>query len=202
MSSLPKISIITIVFNDESNIEKTIQSVISQDYDNIEYIIIDGKSYDNTVKLIKKYDSQIFKWISEEDKGIYDAMNKGIDLSSGEYIIYMNSGDSFYNTSVISNIFIKNKLSHERDIVFGDTRAVFSDYSRVIKGKYPDNLNPMSFNHQSVFVKTALLKKNKFNTVYKICSDKNLLEIFEGLIKEPTLDDIKSRSVPNTYLSF
>lgn len=173
MDLLPKISVVTVVFNDELNIKKTILSVLNQDYKNVEYIIIDGRSNDNTVNIIKEYENYIYKWISEEDNGIYDAMNKGIDFSTGEFIIFMNSGDIFFNDNVLSNIFQRDEIS-EKDIIFGNTCVDFNSYNRLIKGTYPQRNNPMTFNHQSVFVRNSLLKHIKFDTSYKICADKNL----------------------------
>ena len=91
----PLISVITIVFNDEKSIEETVSSVLSQAYSNLEYIIIDGGSTDNTLNIIKEYESSIDYWISEKDSGIYDAMNKGCSLAYGSGIIFLNSGDKF-----------------------------------------------------------------------------------------------------------
>ena len=93
------LSIITVVKNDEKNIQKTIKSIISQKNVKYEYIIIDGKSTDNTLKKILKYKSKINKIISKKDKGIYDAMNKGLKIANGEVIVFCNSGDFFYKNS-------------------------------------------------------------------------------------------------------
>ena len=117
----PLISIITVVFNGEKYLEQTIQSVINQTYDNVEYIIIDGGSTDGTVDIIKKYEGQIDYWISEEDDGIYDAMNKGINLASGEWINFMNAGDIFYDEKVLNTIYINPKLFQEIDFIYSDT---------------------------------------------------------------------------------
>lgn len=96
-----KISIITVSYNAAKTIEQTIQSVVNQTYDNIEYIIIDGGSTDGTVDIIKKYEDKIAYWVSEPDKGIYDAMNKGILKASGEYIYFLGADDWLYNESVM-----------------------------------------------------------------------------------------------------
>ena len=98
------VPIITVSLNAEKYIEKTILSVINQDYNNIEYIIIDGKSKDRTIEIIKKYERKIKIWISETDSGIYDAMNKGIKFSKGDWINVMNAGDTFVSSKTVSLI--------------------------------------------------------------------------------------------------
>jgi glycosyltransferase involved in cell wall biosynthesis len=100
----PLISVITVVYNDVINIEATILSVINQNYENIEYIVIDGKSNDGTVDIIRKFESSVEYWISEPDKGIYYAMNKGADIAKGDFITFMNSGDRYLTTDVFDNI--------------------------------------------------------------------------------------------------
>lgn len=99
-----KISIITVCYNSAATIEKTMQSVATQTYSNIEYIIVDGNSKDATMEIIKKYEPQITKWISEPDKGLYDAMNKGIAMATGDLVGILNSDDTFYNTTVLEEL--------------------------------------------------------------------------------------------------
>lgn len=99
-----RISVITVVYNAAALLENTIKSVIGQDIDNLEYIVVDGGSKDGTVDVIRKYESYISKWISEPDKGIYDAMNKGIRLATGEWIIFMNAADTFCHSKVLSTV--------------------------------------------------------------------------------------------------
>ena len=107
LTSFPLITVITVVYNGAKYLEDTIKSVINQTYPNVEYIIIDGGSTDGTIDKIKKYEDYIDYWVSEPDKGIYDAMNKGISISFGEWLNMLNSGDSYYNFAVIENIFSK-----------------------------------------------------------------------------------------------
>ncbi|RXP45397.1 glycosyltransferase [Lutibacter sp. HS1-25] len=99
-----KISIITVCYNSAATIEKTIQSVAAQTYNNIEYLIIDGNSKDATLTIIKKYDTVITKWVSEPDKGLYDAMNKGIALATGDIVGILNSDDTFFNNQVLEEV--------------------------------------------------------------------------------------------------
>jgi len=105
MKSEPLISIITVVRNGGKILEETILSVINQTYGNIEYIIVDGASTDNTIAIIKKYENRINYWVSEPDRGIYDAMNKGLSFTKGIWINFMNCGDKFANSSVLEDIF-------------------------------------------------------------------------------------------------
>ena len=99
----PLVTVITVVYNGDKDLEETILSVLKQPYDNIEFIIIDGNSTDNSIKIIKKYDKVLDYWLSEKDIGIYDAMNKGCSLALGSALIFLNSGDKF-----VGNIFCKN----------------------------------------------------------------------------------------------
>ena len=170
----PKISIITVVFNGRQTLETTIKSIINQSYPNIEYIIIDGKSTDNTVEIIKKYESQISAWISEPDKGIYDAMNKGIDLSTGDYLWYINSGDEIANYDTLERIFTSNT---DVDIYYGDTVMIDSLGQEIGNRRLtpPEHLTWKSFkrgmlvSHQSFIVKKKLI--NHYNLTYKFSAD-------------------------------
>lgn len=173
----PKISIITVCYNAGCAIEKTILSVINQIYSDKEYIIIDGYSNDGTINLIKKYTDIVDVFISEPDKGIYDAMNKGIKIASGEYIIFMNAGDSFYNDYVLRDIF--GKMEDRPAVVFGDV-AFYSEGKLFIQKATPfyENLplhHSMGFNHQSSFVQTKIAKKLLFNLSYKYAADYDMM---------------------------
>ena len=107
----PRVTIITAVFNGEKHIEETIKSIISQDYENFEYIIIDGGSTDGTVDIIKKYENKIQYWVSEKDQGISDAFNKGVKASTGDYINFQGDGDRLYTKDVISKVFKDEEFS-------------------------------------------------------------------------------------------
>lgn len=167
----PKVTIITVAFNAADYIEKTLLSVINQTYSNIEYIIIDGGSTDGTVDIIKKYSNKISYWISEPDKGIYDAMNKGINKATGDWINFMNAGDTFYSCESISTIcnFLEKTTA---EIIYGDANFIY-DWGTKIYQALPLNLiiKHMIFSHQSSFTKTQLLKTQKFSTKYKIAGD-------------------------------
>ena len=115
-----KLSIITICFNSFSTIEATIKSVLSQNYDNLEYIIIDGNSTDNTLEIIHKYRNRISKIISEKDNGIYDAMNKGVCLASGDVIGILNSDDFYEDNNVLQDVMTCFETDPELSILYGD----------------------------------------------------------------------------------
>lgn len=104
-ANYPLVTVITVVYNAKELLEETILSVLNQTYSNIEYIIVDGGSTDGTLDIIKKYQDKISKYISEPDQGIYDAMNKGMSLSKGQWLNFMNAGDSFYSNDVLQKVF-------------------------------------------------------------------------------------------------
>jgi glycosyltransferase involved in cell wall biosynthesis len=168
--NIPLITIVTVVLNGEKTLEETILSVINQTYTNIEYIIIDGNSTDCTLDIIKKYEDKIDYWISEPDDGIYFAMNKGIDLATGEWLNFMNSGDYFYTKTILQNIFEKENI--EADIIYGDIFCIYSFGSFVQKAKPINYIKKrMPFSHQASFVKTKIIEKCKFDETYKISGD-------------------------------
>lgn len=165
------ISIITVVFNGEKYLEETIQSVINQTYDNIEYIIIDGGSTDGTLDIIKKYEDKIDYWVSEKDKGIYDAMNKGIDVVSGEWINFMNAGDRFFQQDVLE--MVTKELN--TDLVYGNHARYLDNPNKytIVDVQNNNGSRNIPYCHQSVFIKTSILKNNKFDLKYKIAADYN-----------------------------
>lgn len=147
MTNCPRISVITVVFNSKDSIEQTILSVLNQTYKNIEYIVIDGGSLDGTIEIVKKYLDKISKFITETDNGIYDAMNKGISLSSGEWIIFMNAGDRFVSNDVLEKIFSYNTSDY--DVIYSDT-LINTDYI------YKCDISKNNIIHQSVIYRKKL----------------------------------------------
>lgn len=167
----PLITIITVSYNAIDFIETTIQSVINQTYSNIEYIIIDGKSTDGTVEVIKKYTDHISYWVSESDRGIYDAMNKGIELAHGEWVNFMNCGDVFFQNTIV-DIIATFVSKSECDIVYGDVMLNINGNLKLKKARSLEYIEySLPFCHQSSFVKLALLRKNRFDLSYKIAAD-------------------------------
>lgn len=167
----PKISVVTVVFNDHLHIEQTLCSVLNQTYDNIEYIVIDGGSTDGTVQIIKKYANKLAYWVSEPDKGIYDAMNKAIDMCTGDWVVFINSWDAFHDNDVLTNVFSRY-ISEDVDVIYGDVCMV-TGYGRLIKrfDKLDESIMAFNLCHQSTFTRTSLLKKYKYDTTYRIAAD-------------------------------
>lgn len=158
------VTIITVCRNHAKELEKTIQSVENQTWQKKEYIVIDGASTDETLEVILQHGGSITQWISEPDQGIYDAMNKGIRLAQGQWVIFMNAGDTFASTDTLQRVF---QESQEADVIYGD----------VIKGEHvkkaepPHNAHRMFFCHQSAFVKTSCLREFPFDTTHRMSAD-------------------------------
>lgn len=160
------ITFITVVFNSKQTIEKTIKSILKFKNESIEYIIIDGGSTDGTVEIIKKFKFEINHFISEKDHGIYDAMNKGINLASGEWINFMNSGD------ILLNIPKPNDFNPDLSFVYGKAK-IFPNKILNVKKKidFKDFSRGMIICHQAVFYNLKKLKTIRYDINYKFCAD-------------------------------
>ncbi len=161
--TIPKISVITICFNNGSDIRPTIESVIHQRYTNIEYIIIDGGSTDNTLQIINEYKDKISKVVSEPDKGLYDAINKGIKNATGDIVGLIHAGDRLYDDSVLQKIayaFSKNNV----DIIYGHSKIINKRKKVIRINKSPDYKPSLVRrgwmpSHQSIYVKRELFDR-------------------------------------------
>ncbi len=168
---VPLVSVITIVYNEIDCIEDTILSITGQDYENLEYIIVDGGSTDGTVDIVRKYDHLIDYWVSEKDRGIYDAMNKGIDLAHGKWLNFMNGGDRFVDDNVITNVFGRT-LSADTQIIYGNHIVDYGEFSvKKISGEIKNLWKKTQFCHQSAFISMGLHKTLRYNFENKICGD-------------------------------
>jgi len=172
---MPKLSIITVNLNDKKGLEKTIKSVVEQSFTDYEFIIIDGGSTDGSINIIKKYSKYISYWISEPDKGIYNAMNKGIAKATGTYFHFLNSGDWLAENSVYKTIFTRE---HSNLIIYGNYNRIKN--MKVNYYKYPAKLtNHWFYNgtlcHQSVIIHNSVFKEVRFDENYKLVSDWILL---------------------------
>ena len=177
MSQAPLISIITVCYNSERYIEETIRSVINQTYGAIEYIVVDGASEDNTIKIIQKYTDKIAKFVSEPDKGMYEAINKGLQMCTGDYILILNSDDVLNNTDTITEVV--NKMYPEHlDYYYGNIVKVMGDQSRLVR-LFNVNYKWLLYSTHSTFVPHPCLfvsaglnhKLGGYNTKYKYASD-------------------------------
>ncbi|MDD2261973.1 MAG: glycosyltransferase family 2 protein [Clostridia bacterium] len=184
---LPVVSVITVVFNGASTLEPTVRSVIEQSYPNIEYIIIDGGSTDGTLDIIQRHENHVAFWISEPDQGIYDAMNKGLDTATGDYVWFMNAGDRIYTPETLSLLFNPSLSSLNLDppghhpppavILYGDTMIVDPSFREIglRRLRPPEQLNWKSFRkgmlvcHQSIIVHRSLAES--YNLRYRHSAD-------------------------------
>jgi len=172
-----RISIITVNFNNKDGLEETIKSVISQPPKLYEYIIIDGGSTDGSVDVIKKYSQHIHYWVSEKDKGIYHAMNKGIAVATGDYCNFLNSGDTYHDSLVLS------KLAQSSDglggVLIGDVININEKTGRKTQWISPQKMSMKSLyistpNHQASFFPTEIIKQRGYNLKYKMLGDFDL----------------------------
>jgi glycosyltransferase involved in cell wall biosynthesis len=174
---IPLVSIITVTYNAQDNLEQTMQSVFVQTYSNIEYIVVDGASKDRTVAIIKKYESQLAFWVSEKDQGIYDAMNKGICMAKGELIGIINAGD-YYEPDAVELV-VEAYLRNKDYAIFHGNMNLLNEDGTLFKRKKP---NPdlsqfyqgMSLFHPTLFVHRSVYKRSEnslYNTDYRIAAD-------------------------------
>ncbi|MCA1392266.1 glycosyltransferase [Bradyrhizobium sp. IC3123] len=166
----PKFSVITVTFNNASGLSKTLETVLQQTYDNFEWIVVDGKSTDGTVALLEQLDNKRFKFISEQDRGIFDAMNKGIKMSSGDYCIFMNAGDCFFDECVLENVsdLIKDRRP---TIVYGDACETDGQQRWQKPARAPKaNFYVMFTHHQAIFYLRSALGRG-YDLSYRFSSD-------------------------------
>lgn len=193
---MKKVSIVTISFNDCNGLNKTIESVISQDFDDYEYIVIDGGSKDNTLEVIKHYEYRIDYWVSEPDKGIYNAMNKGLRVCTGEWVIFLNSGDVFASNNVLSSIDFDIKDTNVAAL-YGPYKC-YTRYNEIVQknAEHPfytskKQLRGMGFSHQSVFARRDVAQKLGFDESFKLCADYNMMmQIYKKGYKFQRVDTV------------
>ena len=161
-------SVITINYNNKDGLKRTIESVVGQNYADFEYIVIDGGSTDGSVGIIQDYVKNITYWVSEPDKGIYNAMNKGTSHATGDYLIFMNSGDCFHSSDVLSSI-----TNYQEDIICG---KILRGNSTKPYGHHKDTLTLIdlvrdTLPHQAMFIKRDIMIKYPYDENYKIYAD-------------------------------
>ena len=193
MTINPKLSVITVVYNNVKDIERTLLSVLNQTYANIEYIVIDGASNDGTVEVISRYKDRIAKFISAQDQGIYDAMNKGLALATGDYVLFMNSGDEIYATDTVADVFAS---SPSGDIYYGETEMYDENWNSLGQRRHtaPEHFDWHSFkfgmnvSHQAIYIKRSLTVP--YDLHYKYSAD------IDWILKAAK----KSSNIVNTHL--
>ncbi len=178
MDNSPKFTIITITYNAARWLERTVVSILSQSYPNIEYLIIDGGSKDGTVDIIKQYAPGIAYWVSESDKGLYDAMNKGLKQATGDYVWFINAGDTLQSAATVQRIAMKiGKRSSLPDIIYGETSIVDAEGKPLgmRRLKAPKQLTWKSFRmgmlvcHQSFIAKRTIVPE--YDLQYRLSAD-------------------------------
>ena len=170
----PVLSVITIVYNNVRDVERTILSTLTQTYLNIEYIIVDGGSTDGTLRVINRYRNAISKIFSEKDEGIYDAMNKGLAAVTGDYVLFMNSGDEFYDNDTVEKVFAS---APNADIYYGETEMINEEGESLGRRRHqaPEHLDwasfkyGMSVSHQAIYVRASLAMP--FDRRYTLSAD-------------------------------
>ena len=179
MNNKPLISVVTVCFNAEKDIEQTISSVLNQDYADYEYLIKDGGSADSTLEIARKYSERFedknisYRIVSERDDGIYDAMNKAALYAEGEWIIYINAGDALFDEKVLS--ILAPEISDEYDVLYGDAALYEKSRYKMLKGGSLTrfkNTNPIC--HQASLLRTDIVRKITFNKKYRIAADFDL----------------------------
>ncbi|WP_338761284.1 glycosyltransferase family 2 protein [Bernardetia sp. ABR2-2B] len=179
------LTIATVCYNAAEELEKTIQNVARQTYPNIEYIIIDGNSKDNTLEVIKKYEENISNYISEKDNGIYDAMNKAIQIAKGDYILFMNAGDTFIDDIIVEEIFTELYQNFDfktnfPDLIYGDYTVINQTFSETVKAEsLKKPWRGMKFCHQSMLLRTSLAKKQLFSGNYITSDFEQVYELYK-----------------------
>lgn len=164
-------SIVTVTYNAASLLEKTIESVLDQSFPDLEYIIIDGGSSDGTQEIINNHSHRLKYWVSEKDSGIYNAMNKAIQQCSGEWVIFMNAGDTFSSDNILACI--QPLCTDDTDIIYGDRFRTSTTGERVLQkaGRLEDSFLREVVFHQSCFIRTNLLKERPYDESYKLAAD-------------------------------
>ena len=197
----PLISVITVTYNCENLLERSIKSVLNLSYDNVEFIIIDGGSVDKTLNIIKKYDDKIDYWISKIDKGIYDAMNKGSKIALGDAIFFLNAGDKLKNKEFVKLIkfFEPNKKLYGNNFVLCGTHIYTKDYPgfKLLEKNFIPFLGRLP-SHQSMLIPRKLQLDNKYDTNFPISADKDFkLKIYLKKVRYKIKNLVVCLSLPD-----
>lgn len=191
------VSVITVCYNALEDLKKTVESVLAQTYQDMEYIVVDGGSTDGTVEYLAairpRFDSRnlSFRWVSERDGGVYNAMNKGAEMASGGFVNYLNAGDVYYSSLSLEQFFGR-PIDPVAGVLYGDTHQMFDFGSGIAKREDYLKDNPiMPFCHQSSFVKTDLMREYRFDESYRIIADHDLFfRMHEAGVKFQYIEEV------------
>lgn len=171
----PVLSIITVCFRAGDDVRTTMDNVLLQTWKQFEYLVIDGGSDDGTPELLKKYESSFsqagipFRYVSEPDHGIYDAMNKGTRMAEGQWLLFLNAGDLLADSRILEQIF---SIPSDGQIIYGDTLCIYQGNQKLYPALPLDHLTyEMAFCHQSAFIRRKLLLETPYDTTYRVCAD-------------------------------
>ncbi|MCR5742929.1 MAG: glycosyltransferase [Lachnospiraceae bacterium] len=208
------VTIVTVCFNAGATIAATIESVLRQDYRDFEYLIVDGLSTDNTMDIVRNYEQKFadrgiqFRYISEKDGGIFDAMNKAADNALGSWIEYMNADDKFHSDTVLSEVFACDVS--DADVIYGDTVRIREGVGSFGKALPVENINlNMPFCHQSSFVKTSVMRDRRFDLKYRVADYNFFLRLYKDggkfkrvdvTIADYSLEGFSNENKYKTYL--
>jgi glycosyltransferase involved in cell wall biosynthesis len=158
----PVVTVITVVYNAEATLEATMLSVLAQDWPQMEYLVIDGGSTDGTLDIIRRHSARLGGWVSERDRGIYDAMNKGIRVAKGEWIHFLNAGDRFASPNVLTRCM--QTVRPGDGAIYGDCLIEYNGFRRRVEGKGPEHLPlGLPFSHQAVLIRREAIVNSGFD---------------------------------------
>lgn len=194
---MKKISIITVNYNDKIGLQRTIESVISQSSKNFEYIIIDGNSTDGSQELIQYHKDSVDYWVSEPDTGIYNAMNKGIRAATGDYVLFLNSGDYLCEYLTIQKVV--DAMDDDKDLYYGD--AIFKREEKDELVMYPDQLSFYFFTHNSLCHQASVIKRSLFDTVFYYNEKFSIISDWEFMVYCICIKSISYKHI-NIFVSY
>ncbi|MBT8256011.1 MAG: glycosyltransferase [Bacteroidia bacterium] len=175
---MPIISVITVNYNNASGLENTLQSVAAQSLEDFEYVVVDGNSSDHSKEVLSVYSKDITRWISEPDTGVYQAMNKGIRLANGKYVLFLNSGDTFVGPDVLKKV--QQRLAGGKDIYYGDLKFIWKRKEQ--QRSYPKNLSFEFFLERSLPHPGSFIKKELFDQLFYYSEDLSIVSDWEFFI--------------------
>ncbi|WP_203293136.1 glycosyltransferase family 2 protein [Luteirhabdus pelagi] len=195
---MPRISIITVNYNDAEGLQKTMDSVLGQSFSDFEYVVIDGGSSDNSAQVIEERQRQLAYWVSEADTGVYEAMNKGLRQAKGDYVLFLNSGDRFHSTEVLERV--APALTTGEDILYGN--MVFQGKNTEFLREYPDTLTFQYFLERSIPHPAAFIQRSLFDQLFYYSEVFKIVSDWEFFIYAVCIKRVSYRHIPETISIF